>query len=175
MRRADLRTFVVESDRARIEHILGTDEGPFEMTFTRADGATVPVSVRSVAAPPGSKGTRVLVVRDISTERGLQRRLATADRLAAVGTLAAGTAHEINNPLAFVMSNADLLDEHLADLKLSNDAATPARDPFLAAAPKDDQADDNVWHGDDGFPKKRIRGKEFYRNAERVEIREIGG
>ncbi|MGE0399761.1 MAG: ATP-binding protein [Kofleriaceae bacterium] len=113
MRSADLRTFVVESDRDRIEHMLGTDEGPFEMLFTRSDNTTVPVSVRSVAAPPGSKGTRVLVVRDVSTERELQRRLATADRLAAVGTLAAGTAHEINNPLAFVLSNADLLDEEL--------------------------------------------------------------
>ncbi|MFN0246345.1 MAG: ATP-binding protein [Kofleriaceae bacterium] len=128
MRRADVRTLVVESDRERIEHVLGTDDAPVEMQFVRADATTVPVSVRSVVAPPGSKGTRVLVVRDVSTERELQRRLATADRLAAIGTLAAGTAHEINNPLAFVLANADLVDELIERHKLSNEVSVPARE-----------------------------------------------
>ena len=121
LRSADLRTFVVESDRGRIEDMLGSDDGPFDMVFRRSDEALVPVSVRGVPAPPGSKGTRVLIVRDVTTERELQRRLATADRLAAVGALAAGTAHEINNPLAFVLSNADLVEEELD--KLQGDTA----------------------------------------------------
>ena len=128
LRSADLRTFVVESDRDRIDHMLSTDEGPFEVWFTRSDNSTIPVSVKSIPAPEGSTGTRVLLVRDISTERELQRRLATADRLAAVGTLAAGTAHEINNPLAFVLANADLLDESLDDFGLPPEVIAEQRE-----------------------------------------------
>jgi signal transduction histidine kinase/CheY-like chemotaxis protein len=52
--------------------------------------------------------------------RESERRLALTARLASVGTLAAGVAHEINNPLAFVTANLGWLDEQLA-------AATPAR------------------------------------------------
>ena len=44
------------------------------------------------------------------------QRLVRADRMAALGTLAAGTAHEINNPLTFVMGNAEMLGEAVAEL-----------------------------------------------------------
>jgi len=46
----------------------------------------------------------------------LQRQLMFADRMASVGTLAAGAAHEINNPLAYVTANLDLVIEELAAL-----------------------------------------------------------
>lgn len=49
--------------------------------------------------------------------KDLQERLVEADRLASVGTLAAGVAHEINNPLAFVIANLDPLDRKLASLE----------------------------------------------------------
>jgi two-component system, cell cycle sensor histidine kinase and response regulator CckA len=50
----------------------------------------------------------------------VQERLASNERLAQVGTLAAGVAHEINNPLAYVSVNLDLLAE-----SLSRTAETP--------------------------------------------------
>jgi CheY-like chemotaxis protein/anti-sigma regulatory factor (Ser/Thr protein kinase) len=43
----------------------------------------------------------------------MQRRLAIADRMASAGTLAAGVAHELNNPLAFVRANLEYLLETL--------------------------------------------------------------
>ena len=49
----------------------------------------------------------VIVFRDVSESRRLQRRLEFAERLTSLGTLAAGVAHEINNPLSFVMSNIE--------------------------------------------------------------------
>jgi signal transduction histidine kinase len=46
-------------------------------------------------------------------ERAARHRLAAADRMAALGTLAAGIAHEINNPLTYVIANLQTLAERL--------------------------------------------------------------
>jgi signal transduction histidine kinase len=51
-----------------------------------------------------------------TARRELEARVREADRLASVGTLAAGVAHELNNPLAYVVSNVRLLAEDLARL-----------------------------------------------------------
>jgi nitrogen-specific signal transduction histidine kinase/ActR/RegA family two-component response regulator len=45
------------------------------------------------------------IARDLTERRRIQAQLIRADRLAAMGTLAAGVAHEINNPLAYLMLN----------------------------------------------------------------------
>jgi len=49
-------------------------------------------------------------------QRRLQNRVLLSDRLVAVGTLAAGIAHEINNPLAYVVGNIDFALERLTRL-----------------------------------------------------------
>jgi PAS domain S-box-containing protein len=74
---------------------------------------------RSVADVP--RELVYAIARDVTAEREaaaeldrLRRQLMLADRLASVGTLAAGVAHEINNPLAYVCSNLDMLIEQLA-------------------------------------------------------------
>ncbi|NVB83924.1 MAG: response regulator [Kofleriaceae bacterium] len=57
------------------------------------------------------------------TQERMQRQLILADRMASVGMLAAGVAHEINNPLAYVMANLDMILEELSGL----DPAVSAR------------------------------------------------
>ncbi|BDG03474.1 sensor histidine kinase [Anaeromyxobacter oryzae] len=60
-------------------------------------------------------GDRVIrVARDVGEQRRLYARLVQADKLAAVGVLASGVAHEINNPTAFVSSNLTELRGYLA-------------------------------------------------------------
>src|SRR5579859_6162607 len=57
------------------------------------------------ADPPGV----LLVGRDMTSEREMRVRLMESDRLAAVGELVAGVAHEVNNPLSSISAFAQLL------------------------------------------------------------------
>ncbi|MFO0676025.1 MAG: PAS domain S-box protein [Polyangiaceae bacterium] len=58
----------------------------------------------------------VTVSRDISEMKRVQAQLFISDRMASIGMLAAGVAHEINNPLAAVLSNLELAATEAADL-----------------------------------------------------------
>jgi len=55
----------------------------------------------------------VMVFRDVSEQKAMRRQLELSDRLASLGTMAAGVAHEINNPLAVVAANADFIASEL--------------------------------------------------------------
>ena len=61
----------------------------------------------------GSVLGAVMVFRDVGEQRRLQRQLEQADRLASVGTMAAGVAHEVNNPLTFILSNISFVLEEV--------------------------------------------------------------
>jgi signal transduction histidine kinase len=76
---------------------------------------------------------------EIAERKQLQCRLIQSEKLASVGQLAAGMAHEINNPLAFLASNASMLEryvEQLFELLAAHQraAADPAAQPALLAA-----------------------------------------
>lgn len=55
------------------------------------------------------------ITRDATERKRIQARLLLADRMVSVGTLAAGVAHEINNPLTYVMGNLSLAQEMLRE------------------------------------------------------------
>lgn len=81
----------------------------FETIHRRKDGTTFPVEVSTRSADLGGERVLLSIVRDLSERSELQANLLQADRMAAVGTLAAGVAHEINNPLAYAIANLDVL------------------------------------------------------------------
>ena len=54
--------------------------------------------------------------RDVTDTRRIEAHLRIAERMASLGTLAAGVAHEINNPLAYIQTNLEFVGEELADI-----------------------------------------------------------
>lgn len=68
----------------------------------------------------------VVVLRDVSGRRVSESRRTDAERLASLGTFAAGMAHEINNPLAYITGNLDFISRQLRTLKEAFEAMSPA-------------------------------------------------
>ena len=73
------------------------------------------------------------MIRDVTEQRKLQSQLMVSDRMASVGTLAAGVAHEINNPLAIVIANLDYVAENVGRLGMDDSGAKSraCTDPML--------------------------------------------
>jgi len=114
-----LLELVAEPDRATIgatlRSILATREQvPLEARLLDSRGGT---RVVHWLFTTDDQGQRIFGVgRDVSERQALERRVSQADRLEAVGQLAAGVAHEVNTPLQFLGDNVTFLAETFADL-----------------------------------------------------------
>lgn len=71
-----------------------------------------------LGAGMGVVASRVIVRRAVARVRVAERRVRTAERLAEIGSMTGGLAHEIKNPLSTIGLNAQLLSEAVADLDL---------------------------------------------------------
>ncbi len=91
---------------------------PVDTTFRHKDGRDISVNVAStqLVDDNGNRIGDLAFVRDITEQKKLQSQLMVSDRMASVGTLAAGVAHEINNPLAAVIANLDYMSDSLVNL-----------------------------------------------------------
>ncbi|MBT0665417.1 PAS domain S-box protein [Geobacter pelophilus] len=78
-----------------------------------------PIPVSATTSPlmlaSGERIGTILLLRDLTSIRELEEAVRTADRLAALGTLAAGLAHEIKNPLGGIKGAAQLLEKELPE------------------------------------------------------------
>ena len=82
-----------------------------------SDGEIVMVEVAPTQEVSFSgKPARLVVGRDVTERMRLRQQLLTADRMASIGMLAAGVAHEVNNPLAYVLNNVEMAIKELAPL-----------------------------------------------------------
>jgi PAS domain S-box-containing protein len=94
----------------------GASKWTAEYSLRRANGTWARVLDRStIQRDAAGKPVRIYgAVVDLSEREEMRTRLALADRMASVGTLAAGVAHEINNPLAYVIANLDFTLQEVA-------------------------------------------------------------
>lgn len=86
-----------------------------EYRFFRGDDSVATVTDRGIVTrdEQGRAIRMIGAMMDVTERRRLEARLLVADRMASLGTLAAGIAHEINNPLAYVLANLDYALEEL--------------------------------------------------------------
>lgn len=92
------------------ERIIVQENGrppPHTFRGQKYDGTVVALEVSTVPFDYEGKQSALTMARDVTARKALEAQLMQADRLAALGTMAAGVAHEINNPLAYVMLNLD--------------------------------------------------------------------
>ncbi|WP_124950512.1 PAS domain S-box protein [Sulfuriferula thiophila] len=137
----DLKSeFTPEDFREILQPLLSGQQSAitFETTHRHKDGHEIPVEVLlQYIHPSGGEARFIAVVRDIAerkrTEGELIRRyeevaalnsqlqetqsqLLQSEKMASIGQLAAGVAHEINNPIGYVHSNLGTLEKYVKDL-----------------------------------------------------------
>jgi PAS domain S-box-containing protein len=93
-----------------------------EMEVETSAGTSLPVAVSSSAIATDSERLIMLIVRDLSARKRLeaekaeiQQQLFQTSKLASIGELSAGVAHEINNPLNGLINFAQLLQDEETD------------------------------------------------------------
>ena len=112
-RRSGLRWLDAPGARAASENLTAAFSGElrrFEVQFQRPDGSNGTGQVFYAPVREGGRIPKVLsLVRDITEQRRAQTQLQQAEKLAAMGQLVSGVAHEINNPAAIISGFAQTL------------------------------------------------------------------
>lgn len=115
----------VPSDKEKILTLLETDEYILneEADFLRSDQSSVRVLITG-GVDYGAFGcgkTFHFIIKNINDKKKMEQQIVRADKLAALGELAAGVAHEINNPLGIILGYTQLMlkqpGTHEEDLK----------------------------------------------------------
>jgi PAS domain S-box-containing protein len=94
----------------------GTPRLAADVPIRRKDGRIFYADIYGVVVEIAGKKYALGCYRDVTDKRELQTHLAQSDRLSTMGTLAAGVAHEINNPLSYVLYNVQSLGDDLRDI-----------------------------------------------------------
>lgn len=99
----------------RLAHLLQGTPRPriFEIKGVRRDGSRFDLEIISSPTTYGGRTASQSHIRDITHKKHLEEHLARTEKLASLGQLAAGVAHEMNNPLGSIMVLSYLLLEDL--------------------------------------------------------------
>ncbi len=108
---AELRDLLLETLRTRI----GVPAVPLSLVRQGAPPVPIEATVSPLRGAEGHSLGVVAVLRDLTPVRQLEEQLRRSDRLAALGTLAAGLAHEIKNPLTAIMTFSRHVARRYAD------------------------------------------------------------
>jgi PAS domain S-box-containing protein len=106
----------LDSCQAKVGSAFQGERQECQIRIRQASGAIREAQV--VAVPLEERGgvrTVLAILRDVTDEQTLRERVAHAEKMAALGQLVSGVAHEINNPLAGITALAEALAVESAD------------------------------------------------------------
>ncbi len=106
---------------------------PLKVRLLRRDAESVHAEVAGLALVWDGEPSTVAIARDLTERNQFEAQLLLADRMASVGTLAAGVAHEINNPLGYVLGNLTALQNGLTSEALNADLSQALKDAIHGA------------------------------------------
>jgi PAS domain S-box-containing protein len=75
------------------------------------------ISCAPLLKDEGTSDGVVAIFQDLTEIKALQRQVLQKEKMASIGHLAAGVAHEINNPMGFIHANLFQMDEYLTDIR----------------------------------------------------------
>ena len=107
---------VLESTKSEIEREL-------ECRINSADRITIGLNASAWHDREGTFMGSILLIRDLSEIRALRKEIARSQRLASLGSLAAGVAHEIRNPLSSIKGFATYFKERNGDNEKDHETA----------------------------------------------------
>ncbi|HEX3765565.1 MAG TPA: ATP-binding protein, partial [Kofleriaceae bacterium] len=109
-------------DQHRSIRDAGSGPELLEARIRASDGSWRTCELSAVRAEFAGATTVITSARDITERKRIGAKLMVADRMTSLGTLAAGIAHEINNPLAFVIGNLEAMAETITALTVAERA-----------------------------------------------------
>ena len=99
---------------------------PHQVAFVAKNGQTIRGEVKTMAAHFQDQPAFVSIIRDVTLRNEVLARAMEMDRIISMGMLAAGVAHEVNNPLAYVHANLQFLKECMEEGEFDTDDADAA-------------------------------------------------
>ncbi len=93
----------------------------YEARIEKEKGQATQISLTLSSISPGSgpladkRGSFVVIARDITAEKLLENRMSETEKLAGIGQLAAGIAHQLNTPLGSILLSAQMLEDTIKD------------------------------------------------------------